>query len=164
MVYKKQEGTHFATISLFYQNLNYEKKFFCIFLNSSSISFHVANHSQMAIERGILNEPDAEQREAIQQLVDHLLQPLRERVGEAIAITSGFRNQEVNRLVGGVPTSQHTKGEAADCYCASGPEHLLQVLLDSGLPFDQAIVYRRKRFLHLSYRQGQCRKMVLRKQ
>ena len=46
-------------------------------------------HSQMAIERGILNEPDAEQREAIQQLVDHLLQPLRERVGEAIAITSG---------------------------------------------------------------------------
>ena len=25
MVYKKQEGTHFATISLFYQNLNYEK-------------------------------------------------------------------------------------------------------------------------------------------
>ena len=108
-------------------------------------------HSQMAIERGILNEPDAEQREAIQ---------LRERVGEAIAITSGFRNQEVNRLVGGVPTSQHTKGEAADCYCASGPEHLLQVLLDSGLPFDQAIVYKRKRFLHLSYRQGRCRKMV----
>ena len=101
-------------------------------------------HSQMAIERGILNEPDAEQREA-----------------EAIAITSGFRNQEVNRLVGGVPTSQHTKGEAADCYCASGPEHLLQVLLDSGLPFDQAIVYKRKRFLHLSYRQGRCRKMVL---
>ena len=44
---------------------------------------------------------------------------------------------------------------------ASGPEHLLQVLLDSGLPFDQAIVYRRKRFLHLSYRQGRCRKMVL---
>ena len=80
------------------------------------------------------------------QLVDHLLQPLRERVGEAIAITSGFRNQEVNRLVGGVPTSQHTKGEAADCYCASGPEYLLQVLLDSGLPFDQAIVYKRKRF------------------
>ena len=78
-------------------------------------------HSQMAIERGILNEPDAEQREAIQQLVDHL----------------------------------------SDCYCASGPEHLLQVLLDSGLPFDQAIVYRRKRFLHLSYRQGRCRKMVL---
>ena len=41
---------------------------------------------------------------------------------------------------------------STDCYCASGPEHLLQVLLDSGLPFDQAIVYRRKRFLHLSYR------------
>ena len=50
---------------------------------------------------------------------------------------------------------------STDCYCASGPERLLQVLLDSGLPFDQAIVYNRKRFLHLSYRQGRCRKMVL---
>ena len=118
---------------------------------SKNFTLSEFTHSQMAIERGILNEPDAEQREAIQQLVDHVLQPLRERVGD----------QEVNRLVGGVPTSQHTKGEAADCYCASGPEHLLQVLLDSGLPFDQAIVYRRKRFLHLSYRQGRCRKMVL---
>ena len=149
---------------------------------SKNFTLNEFTHSQMAIEQGILNEPDAEQREAIQQLVDHLLQPLRERVGEAIAITSGFRNQEVplrervgeaiaitsgfrnqevNRLVGGVPTSQHTKGEAADCYCASGPEHLLQVLLDSGLPFDQAIVYKRKRFLHLSYRQGRCRKIML---
>ena len=73
-----------------------------------------------------------------------------------IAAASG-----TSSLVGGVPTSQHTKGEAADCYCASGPEYLLQVLLDSGLPFDQAIVYKRKRFLHLSYRQGRCRKMVL---
>ena len=89
---------------------------------SKNFTLDEFTHSQMAIERGILNEPDAEQREAIGQLVDHLLQPLRERIGEAIAITSGFRNQEVNRLVGGVPTSQHTKGEAADCYCASGPE------------------------------------------
>ncbi len=128
---------------------------------SKNFTLDEFTHSQMAIERGILNEPDVEQREAIRQLVDHLLQPLRERVGEAIAITSGFRNQEVNCLVGGVPTSQHTKGEAADCYCASGPEQLLQVLLESGLPFDQAIVYRRKRFLHLSYRKDRCRKMVL---
>lgn len=128
---------------------------------SKNFTLDEFTHSQMAIEQGILNEPDAEQREAIGQLVDHLLQPLREKLGEAIAITSGFRNQEVNRLVGGVPTSQHTKGEAADCYCASGPEQLLQVLLESGLPFDQAIVYRRKRFLHLSYRKDRCRKMVL---
>ena len=72
---------------------------------SKNFTLNEFTHSQMAIEQGILNEPDAEQREAIQQLVDHLLQPLRERVGEAIAITSGFRNQEVNRLVGGVHTS-----------------------------------------------------------
>ena len=61
---------------------------------SKNFTLNEFTHSQMAIERGILNEPNAEQREAIQQLVDHLLQPLRERVGEAIAITpvvSGIR-------------------------------------------------------------------------
>ena len=51
---------------------------------SKNFTLNEFTHSQMAIEQGILNEPDAEQREAIQQLVDHLLQPLRERVGEAM--------------------------------------------------------------------------------
>ena len=46
---------------------------------SKNFTLNEFTHSQMAIEQGILNEPDAEQREAIQQLVDHLLQPLRER-------------------------------------------------------------------------------------
>ncbi len=128
---------------------------------SKNFTVEEFTYSQVAIEQGIINNPNVEQRLAIQKLVTKLLQPLREKLGEAIAITSGFRNQEVNRLVGGVPTSQHTRGEAADCYCASGPQHLLQILLESGLPFDQAIVYKRKRFLHLSYREGRCRQMVL---
>ena len=43
----------------------------------------------------------------------HLLEPAREVVGP-ILINSGYRNEAVNRQVGGVRNSQHLKGQAAD--------------------------------------------------
>ncbi len=55
----------------------------------------------------------------MQQVVDMtygsllLLEPARQLVGPII-ISSGFRNDRVNRLVGGVATSQHLRGQAAD--------------------------------------------------
>ena len=113
------------------------------------------------MENGLANEPDEARRQNLTRLVENLLDPLRERLGEPIAILSGYRGEEVNRLVGGVANSQHLRGEAADCYCAQGPSHLLHVLRKSGLPFDQAIVYARKRFLHLSYREGRNRRQII---
>lgn len=118
-------------------------------------------YSQTAIASGLDNTPDAVATANIRRLVERLLQPLRDRLGEPIAILSGYRSDELNRLVGGVPSSQHRLGEAADCYCAAGPDHLLKVLKASGLPFDQAIIYCRRQFLHLSYREGRNRGMVI---
>lgn len=124
-------------------------------------TFDELTYSRTAVENGLLNRPGATERDNLAQLVERLLDPLRERLGEPIAILSGYRSPEVNSLVGGVPDSQHTLGEAADCYCLAGPERLLAVLRASGLPFDQAIVYRRRNFLHLSYRAGRCRGQIL---
>ncbi len=42
-----------------------------------------------------------------------LLEPARRQVGP-ILINSGYRNTRVNKLVGGVATSQHLTGQAAD--------------------------------------------------
>ena len=121
-------------------------------------------HSQTAIENAIDNTLDEKSLENLKNLCKNLLQPLRDMLGKPIHVTSGYRCKELNRLVDGVPTSQHVKGEAADCYCTDGPEFLLQVLLDSGLEFDQAIVYKRKKFLHLSLKRGGGnRKMVVKK-
>lgn len=106
-------------------------------------------YSRIAVEHGLDNFPPAEVHPALRELVQRLLQPLRIAFGAPIAITSGYRSPEVNRLTGGVPSSQHVKGEAADCY-APGIYKLLDALLKSGLPFDQAILYRKKHFLHLS--------------
>ena len=119
-------------------------------------------YSGIAVDNAINNQPPPCACLALQNLAVGLLEPLRLLYGAPIAILSGYRNEKVNRLAGGVVTSKHLKGEAADCYVADGPEKLLDVLQCSGLVFDQAILYRRKRFLHLSLKiNGNNRMQVL---
>ncbi|GHT30552.1 hypothetical protein AGMMS49574_10520 [Bacteroidia bacterium] len=108
---------------------------------------------QTARKYKIENTPDAAACNAIEELVVRLLQPLRVVYGKQIRITSGFRSYAVNKLVGGAPRSLHLKGEAADCKVRDASK-LLDVLLESGLPFDQAILYKKRNFLHLSLRCG----------
>lgn len=64
------------------------------------------------------NMPNEEQVNNLKYLVENLLDPAREALNMPINVNSGFRNSEVNKRVGGVPTSQHTKGEAADLSCS----------------------------------------------
>ena len=47
-------------------------------------------------------------------LLGILLQDIRDVIGEPITISSGVRCPELNKKVGGVPTSRHTQGLAAD--------------------------------------------------
>jgi hypothetical protein len=114
--------------------------------------------SDTAIRMGVTNAPGAEQRANLERLTSRLLQPLREAAGTALNINSGFRCAALNKAVGGQPTSQHTFGEAADV-SGIAPKTLLNILKQTGLDFDQAIVY--PTFLHLSYREGRNRKQIL---
>ena len=122
-------------------------------------------HSDTAIAKGIKNEPGSREKLAITNLCAKLLQPLREAIGKSISINSGYRCPELNKAVGGVPTSQHVKGEAADLHIEGKAGYLLEVLEDSGLLFDQAILYRHKNFLHVSLKlEGEQRKQIIIKQ
>lgn len=128
---------------------------------SRDFTWEEMTYSCIAILNGLPNNPSEEARCALCELVKCLLQPLRIAYNKPIVVTSGYRSPEVNRLVGGVRSSQHVKGEAADCYV---PDiyFLLDTLKKSDLPFDQAILYRKKHFLHLSYRvNGKQRRQVL---
>ena len=110
----------------------------------------------------------AEVRDSIKALVDEVLQPLRDAWGEPLAINSGYRCPEVNKAVGGVPTSQHTKGEAADV-CPFGRNghgdigavrQLAQKAVELDLPFDQMILY--PSFVHFSHKlKGEQRRQIL---
>lgn len=102
--------------------------------------------SSVAMKNGIDNTPDPYAIDNLHELVDNILDPARERLGEPIYINSGFRNEEVNRLVGGAKKSQHMSGMAADCYCTHN-DKLLSILLD--LDFDQIVIY--PGFIHVSY-------------
>ena len=62
-------------------------------------------YSRIAIEQGLENIPNPQALLALKNLTGYLLQPLRERYGKTIAITSGYRNEAVNLLAGGVKNS-----------------------------------------------------------
>lgn len=115
-------------------------------------------HSKTAVANGLKNEPNDRVVENIKTLCTRLLQPLRDSYNEAFRINSGYRCLKLNRLVGGVPSSQHTVGQAVDVK-VNEPRKLLTELLKSGLMFDQAILY--PTFLHLSYNSANNRKQVL---
>ena len=121
-------------------------------------------HSAVAIAHGIDNTPPPEAQRALNELTANLLAPLLAAYGKPIAVTSGFRAPAVNALISGASAgSQHTRGEAADCFTGDDPDLLLQTLLGCGLDFDQAITYRGKKILHLSYRAQGNRCEVLRR-
>lgn len=70
--------------------------------------------SSTAKRLGLDNTPTPEEKERLRQLAEDILQPIRDAWRAPIVVTSGFRSEAVNKAVGGVKTSQHRLGEAAD--------------------------------------------------
>jgi zinc D-Ala-D-Ala carboxypeptidase len=73
-------------------------------------------------------------------LATTLLEPIRERFGPII-IHSGYRCPALNKAIGGAPTSQHQRFEAADFHAAAAPlRQVFDWLWTSGLPVGQCIL------------------------
>jgi len=70
--------------------------------------------SSTAQQKGIDNTPSENERANLVRLCRDVLEPLREAYGAPMRITSGFRCKALNKAIGGVSTSQHITGEAAD--------------------------------------------------
>lgn len=116
-------------------------------------TFAELTRSATAQARGIDNTPTTDAKVALKMLVDKVLDPLRERWGAPIMVTSGYRCPRLNTAVGGATHSQHMKGEAADITAGSVSKNiqLFELLRSSGLPFDQLIDEKGYRWLHVSY-------------
>ena len=76
--------------------------------------------SREATRRSIDNFPSFEIAAHLQELTDKILDPLRWAWGGAINVTSGYRCELLNAAVGGVKTSVHRLGWAADLQPANG--------------------------------------------
>jgi hypothetical protein len=70
--------------------------------------------SQTAIDKGIDNTPSQEVFDKLTLLCEQILQPIRDKYGDVIVVSSGFRCVELNKALNGSTTSQHVVGEAAD--------------------------------------------------
>ena len=88
---------------------------------------------------GLPNNPNESQLNALRELVENVLQPLRNIYGDTIKINSGFRSELVNSSIkpAGAKNSQHLNGEAADIVGADKAK--LFRLIKDNLPFDQLI-------------------------
>lgn len=76
----------------------------------------------------IPNAFTAEVVENLQRLCTEVLEPLRAHLKHPIKINSGFRSTALNKAVGGVPNSFHTKGRAADIPKYAGAIEFLKQL------------------------------------
>lgn len=96
--------------------------------------------SSTAQRMGIANAPNLE-------TVTHLtilasgLEKIRALLGHPLHIDSGYRCPALNKAVGGVPSSAHVDGYAADFICPEfgSPLKIAQTIQASGIKVDQCI-------------------------
>lgn len=83
-------------------------------LFTKNFSYDELIASATAKRLGLDNTPSPEEKEKLRKLAEEILQPIRDRWRSPIIVNSAYRSEAVNKAVGGVPTSQHRLGEAAD--------------------------------------------------
>ena len=98
------------------------------------------------------------------------LEVLRERAGTPIVINSGYRSPQLNKKIGGVPTSNHLTGCAVDirtsgmeqaiCYAAI----LINYAKETNQEFDELLIEKNRHgaiWLHFAVRPSGNRRKVL---
>ena len=109
-------------------------------------------HSDTATKYKIDNTANGETRTNLTKLIELLLDPIRTKWGKPIKVNSGYRCSKLNRMVGGVSTSQHVLGEAADITVGSSEENrkLFEMILSMNILFDQLILEDGGKWIHIS--------------
>lgn len=110
------------------------------------------------------NIPNEIQIENLKRLCESVLQPIRERIGSPIKVTSGFRCPVLNKSVGGSPTSQHITGEAADIV-ANDNKKLWQLIMGMikarEIEVGQLINERNLSWIHISLPTSRLQNQIL---
>lgn len=110
--------------------------------------------SSTAARLKINNTPTNEIIRNLQYGVSMILDPLRRIHQKPIIITSGFRCEKLNKAVGGVANSWHTKGNAADIHIKDMNEarEIFDVL--KTLPSVDTVLFehsRQSRWIHVQW-------------
>ena len=96
--------------------------------------------SEIAIRRDMDNTPDETAIANLQLLCEQVLQPLRDAYKLGMKVNSAYRSPDVNAAVGGVRTSDHCKGQAADIEIPGVPNAEVAQYLADNFDFTQVIL------------------------
>ena len=120
-------------------------------------------YSDTALQKGIDNTPPPAIKVKLTSLINNLLDPIREAWGSPISVNSGYRCPVLNKAVGGVSTSQHQKGEAADITVGSPEQNrkLFDLIANGKFDFDQLIDESHYSWIHISFAAGKNRHQIL---
>lgn len=132
---------------------------------SKHITLIEATKSQTAIRKGIDNTPDEATIERMKLVAEKIFEPIRERFGVPIGVSSFYRSPKLNKAIGGAKNSQHVTGEAididADIFGGVTNQEIFN-FVKYHLNFDQLIrEYGDKGWVHVSYRSEGNRGQVL---
>lgn len=125
--------------------------------------------SAWALRNGVANVPNAAEIAAAMALCEFVLEPVRAHFGRPVVLSSGFRNDRVNKAAGGARTSQHRLGEAGDWEIAGISNAEVATWVWKHLNYDQLILEYyvpgapNSGWIHTSYRGGRLRNMELTK-
>lgn len=108
-------------------------------------------YSETAMKNNIRNKTDQTIESNIRRLVETLLDPIREKWGKPIQVTSGYRCPLLNCKLGGSKTSKHKEGLAADLDAGTNDDNkkLAQMIASMGIVFDQLIDEKGYQWVHV---------------
>ena len=115
-----------------------------------------------ATNKNLPNKPDKVAEANLIQLVENVLDPLREMYGKPIKVNSGYRSKLVNAAVGGAKNSDHLYGFAADITAGNKTENcILFQLIRDNFKFRQLICEHDYQWIHISYNTKDNKKQIL---
>ena len=124
-------------------------------------------HSDTADAKGIDNTPTQEIIDNLKELAENVLQPIRDKWGKPLIINSGYRCKELNKAIGGVSTSQHQRGQAADIEAGTNDDNkelfyiISDMIEDKEIVVDQLLDEARYSWIHVSYNKDKNRNQIL---
>jgi len=123
--------------------------------------------SQIAIRKGIDNNPDTHHVENLKLLCMHVLQPVRAYFNKVVTISSGYRSPQLCKAIGSSINSQHAKGMAADFELFGISNKEVSDWIHFNLDYDQLILEYWKEeeansgWVHTSFNSNENRKEYL---
>ena len=130
---------------------------------SKHITLQEATESQTALRKGIKNEPNELELDAMKYVAENLFEPIREWYDKPIIVSSFYRCLALNKAVNGSKTSGHVLGNSIDISGGNKVENkkIFDFIKTSGLDFDQVINEYDFTWIHISLKKTGNRKQIL---